>query len=144
MLDRSTLPQQCRTPTYAIVGNDVNGVGASPVRLVDASLQQCHTQRQPCLLVQLCADNRFRNDACLVDGHPCMAEIQPLTSDRLVEASTQLKPGFRHGPGCSQVLVEMISQVSAAEEFPAGMAADRLGVVRRFGGEGLGDFKWGR
>ena len=37
----------------------------------------------------------------------------------------------------------MIGQVSAAEEFPAGMAADRLGVVRRFGGEGLGDFSGG-
>jgi len=24
-----------------------------------------------------CADNRFRNDACLVDGHPCMASVEP-------------------------------------------------------------------
>ena len=37
----------------------------------------------------------------------------------------------------------MIGQVCAAEEFPAGMAANCLGVVRRFGGEGLGDFQRG-
>ena len=40
-------------------------------------------------------------------------------------------------------LVEMIGQVRAAEEFPASMAADRMGVVRRFRCEGLGDFQGG-
>ena len=24
-----------------------------------------------------CADNRFRNDNCLVDGHPCLMAIKP-------------------------------------------------------------------
>ena len=25
----------------------------------------------------ICADNRFQNDDCLVEGHPCMEVIQP-------------------------------------------------------------------
>ena len=36
------------TPTYAIVGNDVNGTGSQPGASLDASLQQCYAQRQPC------------------------------------------------------------------------------------------------
>jgi len=24
-----------------------------------------------------CSDNRFRNDDCLIEGHPCMDSVQP-------------------------------------------------------------------
>ena len=65
------------TPTFAIVGNDDNGVGASPIRLwlprspnVSRSISSftCHD----------CETNRFRNDSCLVDGHPCMYSVNPM------------------------------------------------------------------
>ena len=64
------------TPTYAIVGNDGDGVGASPVRLW---MPRCSnvTRSVSTASCSACADNRFRNDDCLVEGHPCMAAIQP-------------------------------------------------------------------
>ena len=65
------------TPTYAIVGNDCEGTGASPVRLWMPRCSNVTRSVSPASC-SACADNRFRNDACLVDGHPCMAAIQPL------------------------------------------------------------------
>ena len=64
------------TPTYAIVGNDGDGTGASPVRLWMPRCSNVTRSVSPASC-SACADNRFRNDACLVDGHPCMAAIQP-------------------------------------------------------------------
>ena len=64
------------TPTYAIVGNDENGVGASPVRLWMPRCSNVTRSVSP-VSCSLCADNRFRNDACLVEGHTCMSSIQP-------------------------------------------------------------------
>ena len=64
------------TPTLAVVGNDSEGVGASPMRLWlprCANVQRT-VARQTC---PACADNRFRNDGCLVEGHPCMASVEP-------------------------------------------------------------------
>jgi ADP-heptose:LPS heptosyltransferase len=64
------------TPTLAVVGNDANGVGASPIRLW---LPRCSnvSRTQAGTTCSLCADNRFRNDDCLVDGHPCMTSVKP-------------------------------------------------------------------
>ena len=64
------------TPTYALVGNDVDGVGASPVRLW---MPRCGnvTRSITSESCSICADNRFQNDDCLVEGHPCMEGIQP-------------------------------------------------------------------
>ena len=64
------------TPTFAIVGNDADGVGASPVRLW---MPQCSnfTRSISSVSCAACADNRFRNDGCLVQGHPCMTAVQP-------------------------------------------------------------------
>ena len=64
------------TPTYAIVGNDDDGIGASPVRLWMPRCSNVTRSISPASCAS-CADNRFRNDSCLVDGHPCMAAIQP-------------------------------------------------------------------
>lgn len=62
------------TPTLAIVGNDAAGVGASPIRLwlPRVSVLQRTSSHASC---SACADNRYRNDGCLVDGHPCMAGV---------------------------------------------------------------------
>lgn len=64
------------TPTLAVVGNDALGTGASPIRLW---LPRCASvsrtiSSQSC---SVCAENRFRNDDCLVEGHPCMAGVTP-------------------------------------------------------------------
>lgn len=63
-------------PTVAILGNDVNGNGASPLRL--------WLPRQPnvCLALSdftctVCQENRFQNQSCLVDEHPCMRDLSP-------------------------------------------------------------------
>ena len=58
------------------LGNDGDGVGASPVRLWMPSCDNVTRSISPTSCA-VCADNRFRNDGCLVDGHPCMAAIQP-------------------------------------------------------------------
>jgi heptosyltransferase-3 len=59
------------TPTLAIVGNDLEGTGASPIRLW---LPRCANVTRTISEVSctVCAENRFRNDRCLVEGHPCM------------------------------------------------------------------------
>ncbi|MCP9775654.1 glycosyltransferase family 9 protein [Cyanobium sp. WAJ14-Wanaka] len=64
------------TPTLAVVGNDGAGVGASPVRLW---LPRCENVSRTTAMASCsaCSDNRFRNDDCLVDGHPCMASVGP-------------------------------------------------------------------
>ena len=64
------------TPTLAIVGNDQEAVGASPLRLW---LPRCPNVSRTISTVSCsaCADNRFRNDDCLVEGHPCMVGVEP-------------------------------------------------------------------
>ena len=64
------------TPTLAVVGNDASGVGASPIRLwlPRASNLQRTIPEHTC---GECARRRFRNDDCVVDGHPCMQGVQP-------------------------------------------------------------------
>ena len=59
------------TPTLAIVGNDAEAVGASPIRLWlprSSSLTRTVSSSS----CSLCSDNRFRNDGCLADTHHCM------------------------------------------------------------------------
>ena len=64
------------TPTLAVVGNDVDGVGASPVRLWMPRSENCQRtiSSHTC---ELCAHNRFSNNDCLVEGHPCMNGVNP-------------------------------------------------------------------
>jgi hypothetical protein len=61
-------------PTLAIVGNDASGLGASPIRLwlPRLAVLQRTVSSASC---SACADNRYRNDGCLVEGHPCMAGV---------------------------------------------------------------------
>ena len=55
----------------------IEGVGASPARLW---MPRCDNFDRTISTVTCskCADNRFRNDDCMVDGHPCMEAIQSL------------------------------------------------------------------
>ena len=59
------------TPTLAIVGNDAEAVGASPIRLwLPRSTSLTRTiSSSSC---SLCSENRFRNDGCLAETHQCM------------------------------------------------------------------------
>ena len=62
------------TPTLAIVGNDAEAIGASPIRLWlprSSSL----TRTVSISSCSLCSENRFRNDGCLADTHHCMEGV---------------------------------------------------------------------
>lgn len=63
------------TPTLAVVGNDAEGVGASPVRLWMPRVSNCMRtlSTHSC---ERCSEERFRNDDCLVEGHPCMMGVE--------------------------------------------------------------------
>lgn len=63
------------TPTLAVVGNDAEGVGASPVRLWMPRVSNC-TRTSSAHSCERCSEERFRNDDCLVDGHPCMMGVE--------------------------------------------------------------------
>jgi heptosyltransferase-3 len=62
------------TPTLAVVGNDASGTGASPMRLW-LPPASCVSRTCSTASCSACSDNRFRNDHCLVEGHPCMAGV---------------------------------------------------------------------
>lgn len=61
-------------PTVAVVGVDADNDGASPWRLWQPRVPNLLVARSTtkCLV---CAENRFKNSACLVTGHPCMAGL---------------------------------------------------------------------
>ena len=62
------------TPTLAVVGNDAEAVGASPIRLWlprSSSLSRTVSSSS----CSLCSDNRFRNDGCLAEAHHCMQGV---------------------------------------------------------------------
>ncbi len=63
-------------PTVAVFGNDEDGDGASPVHLWAPRLEHVRLVRSTHKCT-LCADNRFKNNSCLIDGHPCMRHLQP-------------------------------------------------------------------
>jgi heptosyltransferase-3 len=61
-------------PTLAIVGNDVDGIGASPIRLwlprgntVTRTVSSARCDR--------CSINHFRNDGCIAEQHLCMEAV---------------------------------------------------------------------
>ena len=62
-------------PTYAITGNDSEGTGSSPVRLW---MPRCENVSRSISAFSCCecSNNQFRNDDCLVEGHPCMYSIK--------------------------------------------------------------------
>jgi ADP-heptose:LPS heptosyltransferase len=64
------------TPTLAIVGNDADGVGASPIRLWMPRSANASRTVSPHSCAG-CAELRFRNDGCVMEGHGCMASVLP-------------------------------------------------------------------
>ena len=62
------------TKTLAVVGNNADSVGASPIRLwLPRSFNITRTISDS--TCSLCSDNRFRNDGCLADTHLCMEGV---------------------------------------------------------------------
>ena len=62
------------TPTLAIVGNDAEDVGASPIRLW-LPRSSSVTRTVSSFSCSLCEENRYKNDRCLADRHHCMEGI---------------------------------------------------------------------
>ena len=63
-------------PTVCVFGNDADGDGASPVRLWAPRRPNALVVQTPAKC-RVCVENRFKNEACLVEGHPCMRELRP-------------------------------------------------------------------
>jgi ADP-heptose:LPS heptosyltransferase len=63
-------------PTICIFGNDADGDGASPINLWAPRAPNAYIVRTPAKCT-VCVENRFKNEACLVAGHPCMRELRP-------------------------------------------------------------------
>ncbi|MGI9336272.1 MAG: glycosyltransferase family 9 protein [Gammaproteobacteria bacterium] len=61
-------------PTIALFGNDTEGDGASPVHLWAPRMANVHRVAST-YKCRVCMDNNFKNDPCLVDGHPCMSAL---------------------------------------------------------------------
>ena len=65
------------TPTLAVVGNDADAVGASPIRLWlprSSSLTRTISSSS----CSSCSENRFRNDDCIENTHHCMQGVDAL------------------------------------------------------------------
>jgi heptosyltransferase-3 len=63
-------------PTVCVFGNDADGDGASPVRLWAPRRANAFVTRTP-VKCTVCVEHRFKNEACLVPGHPCMRALRP-------------------------------------------------------------------
>lgn len=63
-------------PTVCVFGNDADGDGASPVRLWAPRSPNALVARTP-VKCTVCVEQRFKNEACLVEGHPCMRGLTP-------------------------------------------------------------------
>ncbi|MEZ4414742.1 MAG: glycosyltransferase family 9 protein [Gemmatimonadota bacterium] len=77
-------------PTVALFGNDEAGHGASPLHLWAPRVAHVRVvrSRHQC---RVCEENRFRNEGCLVAGHPCMRELS--TEDVLAALAAALADG---------------------------------------------------
>ncbi|MCJ2542553.1 glycosyltransferase family 9 protein [Thermostichus vulcanus] len=75
-------------PTIALFGNDADGDGASPVRLWAPRMPHVYIT-QTTYKCRLCLENKFKNEGCLVEGHPCMAHLPPETVIRYLQEILQ-------------------------------------------------------
>ena len=83
-------------PTVAIFGCDDAGVGASPRRLWCPPVPTVQVTRSSATCT-ICAEHRFSNRACLVDGHPCMAGVDVDQVHALVRSILESTPPPRSG-----------------------------------------------
>ena len=65
---------KCRT--IAVFGNNVDGIGASPIRLwgPPQAFVQFALSKYSC---SLCEEARFKNNACFLKAHYCMIHVSP-------------------------------------------------------------------
>lgn len=63
-------------PTLAVVGNDRDGVGASPIRLWMPRAQQVARTISTATCPE-CTKARFSNNKCLTNNHYCMEGVEP-------------------------------------------------------------------
>lgn len=63
-------------PTVCIFGNDGDGDGASPINLWAPRGPHAQVVRTSAKCT-VCIEHGFKNEACLVAGHPCMRELRP-------------------------------------------------------------------
>ncbi len=63
-----------KTPVMAIVGNDRDGVGASPIRLWLPRAENVF-RTESSEHCALCMDNRYKNSDCLIEKHSCMEGV---------------------------------------------------------------------
>ena len=61
-------------PVLAVVGNNAEGIGASPINLWLPRSKNVSrtTTKETC---KKCLENRFKNDSCLMDEHICMTGV---------------------------------------------------------------------
>ena len=62
------------TAVLAIVGNDHEGIGASPINLWLPRSNNV-TRTISGITCRMCLENRFKNDECLKDSHECMENV---------------------------------------------------------------------
>lgn len=63
-------------PTVGIFGNDQAGIGASPIHLWAPRLPHIFVPQSQFTCAG-CLDLRFKNESCVVPGHPCMQGLDP-------------------------------------------------------------------
>jgi len=78
-------------PTVAVFGNDAEGHGASPLHLWAPRVDHVVVARSQHTCT-VCQDNRFKNEACLVAGHPCMVGLEATTVIRALEELLERRP----------------------------------------------------
>lgn len=78
-------------PTVAVFGNDTWGVGASPMRLWAPRVPHVRIPRST-RTCEVCVNNRYKNTACLVAGHPCMAGLPASAVARELETLLRVAP----------------------------------------------------
>lgn len=81
-------------PTIAIFGVDADGDGASPLRLWEPRGPHVHIAQTP-TKCRACIENRFKNAACLMPGHPCMADLTPSSVSDALERALRGVPDDR-------------------------------------------------
>ena len=62
-------------PVMAIVGNDKNGIGSSPIRLWMPRSQNL-TRTESEYTCDKCSNNQFKNDACIAEKQYCMDHVK--------------------------------------------------------------------
>ncbi len=92
------------TPVLAVVGNDIDNVGASPLRLWLPRAPQLE-RTVSSASCSGCAEARFHNDGCIAEHHHCMEGVEPqqVTSWLARNLSQELEstPGDRQNrSGC--------------------------------------------